>query len=263
MDNYVDIRGLGRGRYGTARLVRKRTDGRLYAIKKIPFLEDEDRMKALHEAEVLKRLSHQHVVAYMDSFEYEDAELGACLAIVCEYCEEGDLFKRVKHAAKTETPFDQEQIIHWFLQLLAGLDYVHKNRVLHRDLKTQNIFLGEGGILKIGDFGIATVLTTTRDCATTVTGTPYYMAPEVCTHQPYTYKSDVWSMGCVLYELCTLEHAFSADNLLGLVWKIVNGQVSPRIPLRPSALCGCLRPRDAPRPEGLRALRRAMAHGVH
>eukprot|EP00854_Cymbomonas_tetramitiformis_P027568 gene27568-34010_t len=107
MDNYVDIRGLGRGRYGTARLVRKRTDGRLYAIKKIPFLEDEDRMKALHEAEVLKRLSHQHVVAYMDSFEYEDAELGACLAIVCEYCEEGDLFKRVKHAAKTETPFDQ------------------------------------------------------------------------------------------------------------------------------------------------------------
>lgn len=81
--------------------------------------------------------------------------------------------------------------------------------------------------VKLGDFGISKVLENTGNVAMTVVGTPYYMSPEVCQNQPYTFKSDVWALGCVLYELCTLKHAFSADNLLGLVYKIVQDKYEP------------------------------------
>ncbi len=81
--------------------------------------------------------------------------------------------------------------------------------------------------MKLGDFGISKLLDTTNDAASTVVGTPYYMSPEVCESKPYSFKSDVWALGCVLYELCTLQHAFSAENLLGLVYKIVEGKIDP------------------------------------
>ena len=81
--------------------------------------------------------------------------------------------------------------------------------------------------VKLGDFGISKVLENTNDNALTVQGTPYYMSPEVCQSKPYNYTSDVWSLGCILYELCTLEHAFSGENLLGLVFKIVQDKQGP------------------------------------
>lgn len=101
------------------------------------------------------------------------------------------------------------------------LEYIHGRKILHRDIKLTNIFLTGNNTVKLGDFGISRVLESTHDSAQTVVGTPYYMSPEVCESKPYTYKSDVWSLGCVLYELCALEHPFNADNLLGLVYKIV------------------------------------------
>ena len=79
----------------------------------------------------------------------------------------------------------------------------------------------------MGDFGISKVLEATHDCAMTVQGTPYYMSPEVCQNKPYTYQSDIWALGCILYELCTLKHAFHAENLLGLVFKIVQDKQEP------------------------------------
>ena len=101
------------------------------------------------------------------------------------------------------------------------LEYIHGRKVLHRDIKVSNIFLTGNNTVKLGDFGISKVLESTNAGAQTVVGTPYYMSPEVCESKPYTYKADSWALGCVLYELCSLEHAFMADNLLGLVYKIV------------------------------------------
>ena len=102
-----------------------------------------------------------------------------------------------------------------------ALEYVHGRKTLHRDLKSQNIFLTANNTIKLGDFGISKVLENTNDQALTVQGTPYYMSPEVCQSKAYSYTSDVWALGCILYELCTLKHAFSSENLLGLVFKIV------------------------------------------
>ena len=114
-----------------------------------------------------------------------------------------------------------------FIQISSALMYVHSRKVLHRDLKSQNVFLARAGLAMLGDFGISKVLEQSDAFTTTVTGTPYYMAPEMCTNRPYTFKSDIWSLGCVLYELCTLRHAFAADSLLCLVYQIVRGDFPP------------------------------------
>lgn len=98
---------------------------------------------------------------------------------------------------------------------------------MHRDIKASNIYLTGNNTVKVGDFGISKVLENTGDLASTVVGTPYYMSPEVCENKPYTNKSDIWSLGCLLYELCMLKHAFTADNLLGLVFKIVRDKIEP------------------------------------
>jgi len=109
------------------------------------------------------------------------------------------------------------------------MKHVHDRKVLHRDLKTQNIFLTSAKIVKLGDFGISKVLQSTMECAQTAIGTPYYLSPEICENKPYNYKSDIWSLGCVLYELTTLKHAFDANSMKGLVLKILRG-VYPPIP---------------------------------
>lgn len=118
-----------------------------------------------------------------------------------------------------------------FVQVAIAIDYIHQKKVLHRDLKTQNIFLTESGMVKLGDFGIAKVLDQTLDMAQTAIGTPLYMAPEVCTNKPYNFKSDVWALGCVLYEAITLKHPFDARDLRTLFLKIMRGVYNP-VPYR-------------------------------
>lgn len=143
------------------------------------------------------------------------------------YMPVGDLSFHIKRKLQKNETFTETEIFNWFVQLCLSLEYIHGRKVLHRDLKSQNIFLTGNNTVKLGDFGISKVLENTNGAAMTVVGTPYYMSPEVCQNHPYTFKSDVWALGCVLYELCTLKHAFSADNLLGLVYKIVQDKYEP------------------------------------
>lgn len=125
--------------------------------------------------------------------------------------------------------FRESQILDWFVQICLALKYVHDRKILHRDLKTQNIFLTSKGEIKIGDFGIARVLQSTYDYAQTAIGTPYYLSPEICQEKPYNQKSDIWSLGCILYEIITLKHAFDATSMKALVFKILRGSY-PEIP---------------------------------
>lgn len=174
------------------------------------------------EASLLKNLNHPHIVEYIENF-IEDGTF----IIIMEYCEEGDLAFHVSRMKKKGENFSEDLILNWFLQLAFALSYIHDKKILHRDLKTSNIFLSSSGFVKIGDFGISKILEGTLENAETIVGTPYYMSPEVCENVPYSYKSDVWALGCVVYELCTLSHAFAANNLLGLVYKIVQEKQEP------------------------------------
>ncbi|ROL48936.1 Serine/threonine-protein kinase Nek5 [Anabarilius grahami] len=148
------------------------------------------------------------------------------LYILMEYCDAGDLMNRIK--MQRGKPFTEQQIVDWFVQICLGLKHIHDRKVLHRDIKSQNIFLTLGGLkVKLGDFGIARMLNNTMELARTCVGTPYYLSPEICENRPYNNKTDIWSLGCVLYELCTLRHPFESSNLKQLVLKICRGRYSP------------------------------------
>lgn len=162
------------------------------------------------------------MVQYTESFVEDDV-----LHIVMQYCGCGDLATLIKRTAKEGGYLEEGQILDWFLQLAFGVAYIHSRRILHRDLKTSNVFITTQNTVKLGDFGIARVLDSTLEQAKTVVGTPYYMSPEVCENKPYRFKSDLWALGCILYEMCTLKHAFDATNLLGLVFKIVQDKAPP------------------------------------
>ena len=137
----------------------------------------------------------------------------------------GDLAKRVSEARLS--PFNESQILDWFTQICLGLKHVHDRKILHRDLKCQNIFLTKKGIIKLGDFGIARVLKSTMENARTMVGTPYYLSPEIVENRPYSFKSDIWSLGVILYELCTLRPPFDAAGIPQLALKIAKGQYAP------------------------------------
>ncbi|XP_051674428.1 serine/threonine-protein kinase Nek11 isoform X2 [Oryctolagus cuniculus] len=142
----------------------------------------------------------------------------------------GDLDYKIQEYKEAGNIFPENQIMEWFIQLLLGVDYMHERRILHRDLKSKNIFL-KNNRLKIGDFGVSRLLVGSCDLATTLTGTPHYMSPEALKHQGYDTKSDIWSLACILYEMCCMSHAFTGSNFLSIVLKIVEGD-TPSLPER-------------------------------
>lgn len=107
------------------------------------------------------------------------------------------------------------------------MKHVHDRKIIHRDLKGQNIFLTKNNMIKLGDFGIARVLGKTMEKAKTMVGTPYYLSPEIIEQKAYSFKTDIWSLGVILYELCALKPPFNADSLHFLALKIVKGSYSP------------------------------------
>ncbi|XP_008570226.1 PREDICTED: serine/threonine-protein kinase Nek11 isoform X6 [Galeopterus variegatus] len=115
-------------------------------------------------------------------------------------------------------------------KIISALSQSTVRRILHRDLKSKNVFL-KNNLLKIGDFGVSRLLLGSCDMATTLTGTPHYMSPEALKHQGYDTKSDIWSLACILYEMCCMNHAFTGSNFLSIVLKIVEGN-TPSLPDR-------------------------------
>ncbi|XP_035863370.1 serine/threonine-protein kinase Nek1 isoform X5 [Sander lucioperca] len=222
MDKYEKVKKIGEGSFGKAILVKSKEDGRQYVIKEIGIsaMPSKERQESRKEVAVLANMSHPNIVQYKESFEE-----GGCLYIVMDYCEGGDLFKKIN--SQKGVLFSEEQILDWFVQICLALKHVHDRKILHRDIKSQNIFLTKAGTVQLGDFGIARVLNSTVELARTCIGTPYYLSPEICENKPYNNKSDIWALGCVLYEMCTLKHAFEAGNMKNLVLKIIRGSYPP------------------------------------
>ncbi|XP_072479453.1 serine/threonine-protein kinase Nek1 isoform X11 [Notamacropus eugenii] len=222
MDKYCKLQKIGEGSFGKAILVKSREDCKQYVIKEINIsrMSSKEREESRREVEVLANMKHPNIVLYRESFE----ENGS-LYIVMDYCEGGDLYKRIN--AQKGVLFPEDQIMDWFVQICLALKHVHDRKILHRDIKSQNIFLTKDGTIQLGDFGIARVLNSTIELARTCIGTPYYLSPEICENKPYNNKSDIWALGCVLYEMCTLKHAFEAGNMKNLVLKIISGSFPP------------------------------------
>ncbi|KAG6901742.1 hypothetical protein C0995_008396 [Termitomyces sp. Mi166 len=232
LDQYETLDVIGNGSFGIIRKVRRKTDGlyeQIFARKELNFerMNERDRKQIVAEVNILKDLGHDHIVRYHDRF--VDREAGI-LYILMEYCGGGDLSTVIKQAARTNRPISEDKIWSYLLQILLALNYCHhpnghartssggnnvydnagtsaRAQILHRDLKPDNVFLDTTDKVKLGDFGLSRALTQTN-FANTYVGTPYYMSPELMQEKAYDTKSDIWSLGCVIYELCALKPPF-------------------------------------------------------
>lgn len=189
-------------------------------------MSEEERKETLKEAKILEVLNHPNITRFREVYKTKKGKL----CIVMDYCDDGDLQTKIKTQAKQKTPsgrtqyFSEDQVLNWFTQICLAIKHTHDKKILHRDLKSQNIFMTKRGILKLGDFGIARVLSNTKSRAKTVVGTPYYLSPEIIRSEGYSFKSDIWSLGVLLYEIAALQPPFNAQSLHQLAQKIIQGK---------------------------------------
>jgi len=225
MDGFKVLSKIGEGSYSTVLKVQRIADGNIYALKRVKFykLSDKEKENALNEIRILASVKDKNVISYKEAFfDEKDSSLG----IVMEYADKGDLFQLITERKKTKNYFTEQEIWKVFIQLLKGLKALHDLKILHRDIKSANVFLFQGGICKLGDLNVSKVAR--KGLGYTQTGTPYYASPEVWEEKPYDNKSDVWSLGCVIYEMITLRPPFQAKSMEELYKKVMRGMY-PRI----------------------------------
>ena len=227
--DYQIIEKIGKGTFGIVYKVKRLNDPLIYVIKQISLngLNEEQKNQVHSEARILSLIKSNYVVKYYESF-----LLNNDLNIVMDYCDNGDL---CHYLSKQKNPLKEELIWQIFIKITIGLTAIHKMKILHRDLKTLNIFLKKDMEIKIGDLGVAKELNQ-ASFANTLIGTPYYLSPEMCEDKPYNQKSDVWALGCILYELCTYRHPFNASNHGALILKILNNNPDPILAIYSSKL---------------------------
>ncbi|TFK53842.1 Pkinase-domain-containing protein [Heliocybe sulcata] len=247
LDLYESLDIIGNGSFGIIRKVKRKSDGMVFARKELNFkkMSERDRKQIVAEVNILKDLQHEHIVRYHDR--HIDHDRGI-LYILMEYCGGGDLSTIIQQAAKQNRTIPEDTIWNYFMQILQALHHCHhpnthgrassagagefdgkerRPQVLHRDLKPDNVFLSEANTVKLGDFGLSKALGT-ASFANTYVGTPYYMSPELMQEKAYDSKSDIWSLGCLVYELCALKPPFhEAKTHAELSVCIRNGRIPP------------------------------------
>ncbi|KAJ1627810.1 kinase-like domain-containing protein [Pavlovales sp. CCMP2436] len=232
--DFVRGRMIGRGRYGQAILWTARGHDAhgldsehggpaAVVVKQVALeaLNEKERQQTANEVELLSALLHPNVIGYLGAFVEGPTNT---MNLVLEYADGGTLADRIKQSANRQQTLDPIFVQHWFRQIALAVDHVHVNRVLHRDLKSANVFLTAAHDVKLGDFGVSRQLSETLSLAQTICGTPYYLAPELVRGLEYSRPADIWAIGCVLYEMITLRRPFSGENLGELVLNITQGR---------------------------------------
>lgn len=186
---------------------------------KLQKLSSKEKENALNEVRILASINHPNVIGYKEAF-FEDATNSLC--IVMENADGGDVLQLVTQNKKSGKKFSEKMIWHYFIQIVRGLKALHDLKICHRDIKCANLFLTKEGVIKLGDLNVSKVAK--RGMLRTQTGTPYYACPEVWKDMPYDHRSDIWSLGCVLYEMITSQPPFRAPTMKGLYSRVISGK---------------------------------------
>ena len=228
MDGFEILEKLGDGAYSVVYKVRRKEDSKIYALKKVNLanLSQKEKENSLNEVRILASVKSTFVIAYKEAF-IDESDQSLC--IIMEYADKGDLYQKITQFKKMGCLIDEVDIWRIFIQMTKGLKALHDLKILHRDLKSANIFLFSDGSAKIGDLNVSKVAY--KGLGYTQTGTPYYASPEVWRDEPYDMKSDIWSLGCVTYEMLALHPPFRAENMEKLYNKVIQcqyGKISER-----------------------------------
>ena len=213
---------LGKGSFGSVYLVRRRQDNKIYALKSVILekLNKKEQENSVNEVRILASINHPNVIGYKEAFWDDDK---SALNIVMEYADDGDLHSKIEKMKKAGGYFKEHIIWSYAIQMIEGLKALHDKKIMHRDLKSANIFLvKDKHQCKLGDMNVSKVIK--EKVLHTQTGTPYYASPEVWNDAPYSYKSDLWSIGCVIYELCELKPPFQGKDLDELYENVCKGE---------------------------------------
>jgi len=268
-NQYRTLDLLGSGGYGCVYLVERLPSLERFVSKKIPVREITEVDEYSREAKELIMLRHKHIVSYEEDFvhvEYGGFEPKTYFIIVMEYCPAGDLKGKIEMDFLS---FTEEWVRMIFAQLLQAVQYLHSKSVIHRDLKSQNVFLAESGRVRLGDFGLCRHAPRNLESSPTLThaGTDCYMAPEMLSSSRYGKPADIWSLGCVLYELCTGQFMWELDGILGAmvmkdanaVQKLVQAEIAPAVGSElKSLLKRLLNVNPASRPTATACMRRKL-----
>ena len=221
MNGFEIIDKLGDGAYSEVFKVKRKQDNNIYALKKVKLkgLSDKEKQNALNEVRILASVKSNFVISYKEAFIDEE---DSSLCLVMEYADKGDLYQKITQFKKIGCLIEEIDVWRIFIQMVKGLKALHDLKILHRDLKSANIFLFSDGSAKIGDLNVSKVVY--KGLGYTQTGTPYYASPEVWKDQPYDNKSDIWSLGCVTFEMLALRPPFRAENMEKLYNKVIKGQ---------------------------------------
>ena len=216
---------LGKGVFGSVCVVKRKEDKEIYAMKRVKIggLTKKELENSFNEVRLLASLNNKNVIGYREAFYDQKSKT---LNIVMEYADDGDLSTKIKNSIKKREYFSENTIWSTLIQILEGLKYLHKSNIIHRDLKSANIFLTKNGIVKIGDLNVSKIIGKNM-AAITQTGTPYYAAPEIWNDQPYNYKCDIWSTGCIIYEMAALKLPFRGTSMSILYQNVMKGEFQP------------------------------------
>ncbi|KAJ5946041.1 G2-specific protein kinase nimA [Penicillium verhagenii] len=277
-DKYEILEKIGCGSFGIIRKVKRKSDGFILCRKEINYIKmsQKEREQLTAEFNILSSLRHPNIVAY---YHREHLKASQDLYLYMEYCGGGDLSMVIKNLKKANKCAEEDFVWRILSQLVTALFRCHYGSdpaevgsnilgappkpsglkgkqgqvtILHRDLKPENIFLGSDNTVKLGDFGLSKQMQS-HDFASTYVGTPFYMSPEICAAEKYTLRSDIWAVGCIMYELCAKEPPFNARTHIQLVQKIREGKFAPLpdfySPELKSVIGSCLRVNPDHRPD--------------